>query len=457
MKVAVVGAGLAGLAAARTLVADGHEVVVLEARDRVGGRTEGMTLDDGTPLELGGQWLGEGHTRMYELVEELGLEVFRTWNDDGALLVDLLGKRSRMKPHKGAVPRLSPFALADLGQAMLRFDRLAARTDLERPWLTEGAASLDGQTFETWIRRNLRTRAGRAYFRIACEAVWAAEAADVSLLHALFYTKSNADLETLLAVDRGAQQDRVVGGSVRVSEAMATALGDRVRLGEQVRGIAQDDTGARVSTRAGTTYDVDAVIVTVPPTLAGRLEHDPPLPSWRDQLTQRMPAGSVIKVFAVYPEPFWRQDGLNGQVASDVGPVKVVFDNSPPSGTPGVLMGFFEGHEARVWARRSEEDRRQAAVRCFVRYFGPGAAHPERYVERDWMAEEHTRGCYGAHFTTGVWTSYGEAWREPVGRVHWAGTECAPEWNGYMEGAVRSGEAVARDVAARRDLGRTPA
>jgi monoamine oxidase len=91
-------------------------------------------------------------------------------------------------------------------------------TDLQRPWLTPDAEVLDAQTWESWIRRNLRTKAGRAYFRVACEAVWAAEASDVSLLHALFYAHSNADLETLLAVDRGAQQDRVVGGSVRVAD-----------------------------------------------------------------------------------------------------------------------------------------------------------------------------------------------------------------------------------------------
>ena len=446
--VVVVGAGLAGLAAARWLVAHGHEATVVEARERVGGRTQTQVLEDGTPLELGGQWFGEGHTRMYELAGELGLETFRTWNDEGALLLDLLGKQSRVKPVKGAVPRLSPFALADLAQGLLRFERLAARTDLERPWRTPGAEALDGQTWESWIRRNLRTRAGRAYFHVACEAVWAAEASDVSLLHALFYTHSNADLETLLAVDRGAQRDRVVGGSARVAEAMAAALGERVVLGRPVRQVLHDGSGVRVVTRDGVEYRGDAAIVTLPPTLAGRLEYDPPLPSWRDQLTQRTPAGSVIKVYAIYPTPFWRGAGLNGQAASDTGPVKVTFDNSPPSGTPGALMGFIEGGEARIWARRTEAERREAVLGCFTRYFGAAAARPEQYLERDWMAEEFTRGCYGAHFAPGVWTSYGEAWRAPVGRIHWAGAECSPQWNGYMEGAVRSGEATAAAVAA---------
>jgi monoamine oxidase len=447
-SVVVVGAGLAGLAAARRLVTHGHEVTVVEARERVGGRTEGLVLEDGTPLELGGAWIGEGHGRMYRLVAELGLSTFRTWNDDGSLLLDLQGKQSSVKPHKGAAPRMSPFAVADLAQGLVRFGRLAARTDLERPWLTPDAEVLDGQTWESWIRRNLRTKTGRAYFHIACEAVWAAEPSDVSLLHALFYTHSNADLETLLSVDHGAQQDRVTGGSVLVAEAMAAGLGERVVLGRPVRRIEHDGDGVRVIAREGSVYRGDAAVVTLPPTLAGRLEYDPPLPSWRDQLTQRMPAGSVIKAFATYPEPFWRQEGLNGQAASDAGPVKVTFDTSPPSGKPGVMMGFIEGKEARVWARRSTAERREAVVGCFVRYFGPAAARPEQYVERDWMAEEFTRGCYGAHFAPGVWTSYGEAWRAPAGRLHWAGAECAPQWNGYMEGAVRSGEAAADAIAA---------
>lgn len=445
MTVIVVGAGLAGLSAARRLVASGREVVVLEARDRVGGRVRGGELA-GHPVEVGGTWLGEGHAMMYALVEELGLATFRTWNDSGSVLLELGGRQSRLAPHKGATPRLNPFALADLAQGLLRFERMATKVDLEQPWATPGARRLDGQTFESWIRRNLRTSAGRAYFHTACEAVFAADACDLSLLHALFYARSNADFETLLAVDRGAQQDRVVGGSVRVAEGLAVLLGDRVRLGAVVRSVRQGADEVAVELRDGSRVTGERLVVAIPPMLAGRLEYDPPLPSWRDQLTQKLPAGSVVKAFAAYPTPFWRDEALNGQAASDRGPVKVTFDVSPPAAEVGMMLGFIEGGDARDWVRLSAQDRRRSFLDSLVRYFGPAAGNPIAYLEQDWTAEEFSRGCYGAHFAPGVWTAFGEALRPPVGRIHWAGAEYAVHWNGYMEGAVRSGEATADEV-----------
>lgn len=441
--VVVVGAGLSGLAAARRIAAAGRSVVVVEARDRVGGRTEAGTLADGQWIELGGQWVGPTQDRMYELIAELGLETIPTWND-GDIVFGLGRRAGRLAPRKGAVPRLNPFAIADLAQATVRWGRLARTVDLERPWETRNARELDGQTFRSWVQRNLRTPQGRAYFELYCEAVFSADLADMSLLHALFYTHSGTDMDTLMAVDRGAQQDRVAGGSWRISERLAADLD--VRLDQPVRTVAQTGTGVRVTTRDGTAYEAGRAIITLPPTLAGRLEYDPPLPGWRDQLTQKLPAGSVVKVYAVYPTPFWRDAGLNGQAGSDRGPVKVTFDNTPPGYDRGILMGFIEAEDGRHWARRPAAERQAAVVDCFVRYFGPQAATPLEYVERDWMAEEFSRGCYGAHFAPGVWTGFGPALREPVGRLHWAGAECSPVWNGYMEGAVRSGEATADEV-----------
>jgi len=189
-------------------------------------------------------------------------------------------------------------------------------------------------------------------------------------------------------------------------------------------------------------------VIALPPTLAGRIAYDPPLPGHRDQLTQRMAQGTVIKCMAIYPEPFWRVEGLTGQAASDIGPVRVTFDNSPPDGVPGVLLGFLEGRQARALGRRTPEERRDAVVGCFARMFGPRAASPEGYVERVWADEEWTRGCYGCAMPTGAWTEFGPALRAPIGPLHWAGAETATVWSGYMDGAVSSGERAAADIVA---------
>lgn len=439
--VAVVGAGIAGLIAARDLVAAGKEVVVLEARDRVGGRVLNHQLSDGTVVELGGQWIGPTQLRMAKLTAELGLETFPTHNTGEHLL--RFGEQQAR--YRGTIPRLGPLVLADIGQAQARFDRLAARIPLEVPWAADRAKELDAQTFETWIRRNARTAKGRELLRLYAEAVFAAEASDFSLLHALFYTHSGGGVDALAGTRGGAQQDRFVGGSQLVPIRLAEQLGDRVRFGAPVRRIEQRANGATVL--ADEVYITAArVIVAVPPTLAGRIIYEPPLPGTRDQLTQRVPAGSVIKCHAVYETPFWREDGLTGQATGDRGPVKVVFDNSPPSGAPGVLLAFLEGAIARRLNRVDLDERRAAVTGSLVDFFGPRAANPVEYVELDWTEEQWTRGCYGAHFPPGVWTQYGPALRAPIGRIHWAGAETATFWSGYMDGAVQSGERAAAEV-----------
>ena len=442
----VVGAGIAGLIAARDLAAAGREVVVLEARDRIGGRVLNHQLSDGTTVELGGQWIGPTQLRMAKLTAELGLETFPTYNT-GDHLLRFGDKQGR---YRGTIPRLGPLVLADIGQAQARFDRLAARIPLEVPWTADRAEELDGQTFETWIRRNALTAEARQLLRLYAESVFAAEASDFSLLHALFYTHSGGGVDVLAGTRGGAQQDRFVGGSQLVPIRLAEQLGDRVRLGVPARRIRQRDDAVTVETDS-VAVTARRGIVAVPPTLAGRIVYDPPLPGMRDQLTQRLPAGSVIKCHAVYDTPFWRDAGLTGQAAGDHGPVKIVFDNSPPEGTPGVLLAFLEAAAARHLHRADPDDRRAAVLGSLVDFFGPRAAQPVEYIDLDWSDEEWTRGCYGAFFPPGVWTRYGRALRAPIGRLHWAGAETATVWAGYMDGAVQSGERAAAEVLSRSE------
>jgi len=442
--VAIVGAGLAGLTAARRLVDAGVEPVVVEARDRVGGRTLNHEIGDGKVVEVGGEWVGPTQRRMLALSHELGVDTFPTY-DEGENVIEWRGENKR---YRGAIPRINPAILADVAQAQVRLDRMARRVPLEAPWEADRAARWDAQTFATWLHRNVATAGARTLLEIGVEAVWAQEPSDLSLLHVLFYTHSGGGFDALIGTSGGAQQDRFVGGSQLVALRLAETLGDeRIALQAPVRRIAHGVDGVTVAAD-GLEVRARRAIVALPPSLAGRIAYDPPLPGYRDQLTQRMAQGSVIKCMAIYPEPFWRAEGLTGQAASDIGPVRVTFDNSPPDGAPGVLLGFLEGRQARALGRRTPEQRRDAVVGCFARMFGPRAASPDGYVERVWADEEWTRGCYGCAMPTGAWTEFGPALRAPIGPLHWAGAETATVWSGYMDGAVSSGERAAADIVA---------
>jgi monoamine oxidase len=437
--VVVVGAGLAGLTAARELSGAGLDVRVLEARDRVGGRTLSQPVGEHPEdiVELGGQWVGPTQHEVLSLAQELGIQTYPT-HATGQNLFEYPG--GKLKRYSGTIPMLAPHVMVDYGQADLRLKRLIKTVDPEVPWESEDAERLDEQSFATWIRRTAKTRTARETLTAAIRAVFAVEPADVSLLHVLFYAAAAGGWDDLLDTEGGAQQDRLAGGTQQLSIRMAEELDGLVQLSAPVRSIRTEADGVVAGE-----IRAHRAIVAVPPTLAGRIEYDPPLPAPRDQLTQRMPMGSVIKCIAVYEEPFWRDDGLSGQAFSLPGPAQVIFDNTPPNGSPG-LIAFLEAKDARELARVSETDRREAVLRGFQRLFGRRAAHPVRYFEKDWSAEPYSRGCYAGVLGPGAWTAYGHLLREPVGRIHWAGTEVATRWMGYMDGAIQSGRRAAAEV-----------
>jgi monoamine oxidase len=441
--VVVVGAGLAGLAAARRLVDAGAEVVVLEARDRVGGRTLTVPAADGTPIDHGGQWIGPTQDRIAALAERLGVTTYPSY-ERGLNTEFRDGQAIRFD---GQLPDGDPVSAVAMGQAIRELDAMAARVPLEAPWTAEEALAWDSQTVETWLQARVGSELARSWLREAIRSTLAAEARDLSLLHTLFVIGSAGGIAPLLATAGGAQERRFHQGAQAISIRLAESLGGRVVLGAPARVVRHGEAGVVVEAE-GRTVTAGRAILAMPPAIAGRIGYRPALPGWRSQLTQRVPMGSVIKVHAVYEEPFWRQEGLSGFAVSDRGPVTIVYDNSPEDGSPGVLVGFIEGEQARSWARRNRADRRAGVLACLADYFGERAGRPRELLERSWADEEYSGGCFAGYFPPGVWTSFGQALREPIGRLHWAGTETATAWTAFMEGAVQSGQRAADEVLA---------
>jgi monoamine oxidase len=351
----------------------------------------------------------------------------------------------------GTAPN-DPTIVPELAAVVTQLNEMSKEVPVDAPWASPRAAEWDGQTLETWIKDNTTTDRFRSLLPVATRPIFGTEARDLSLLFTLFYIAASGDERNAGTFDRnfnsrnGAQQWRIAGGSQIVAFRIAQELGPgRVKLSSPVRAIEQ---GAQeVTVKAGKhVYAGQHVIVAIPPTLAGRIRYDPPMPMERDQLMQHVAQGALTKVAATYDRPFWRDKGLNGTALSTDHLVTVTFDDSPESGSPGALVGFVGGDNARIYARMSDDERRERVLGDFAAYFGDEARNATEFLDTRWPDEVWSRGGPVGVHGPGSLLAYGPALRRPVGRIHWAGTETSTYWNGYMDGAVRSGERAAAEV-----------
>jgi monoamine oxidase len=454
--VVVVGAGFAGLTAALRLKQAGKSVLVLEARKRVGGRAHNAPIPGGEITERGAAFIGPTQDHIAGLAREFGVGTFPTYDTgDNVYIRD--GNRTTYSDTgiTGTAPP-DPVILPDLALVVTMLDQMATKVDVNSPWTAADAASWDAQTLQSFIEAHSVTPQFRQLIPAATRPIFGAEPRELSLLFTVFYIAASGNEQNVGTFERnfntrmGAQQDRFDGGSQLVALRVAKRLGKkRVLLKQPVRRIVQEKHGVTVLTKR-LRVRAKHVIVAIPPTLAGRIDYRPDLPALRDQLTQRLPQGNLTKVACVYERPFWRDAGLTGTAVALDGFVNATFDDTPPDGSPGVIFGFVGGDQSRAFHALPPGQRKAAIVSEFTQFFGAGAANPIDYIESYWAGERWSRGCPVGIAGPGLYTGYGPALRQPIGRIHWAGTETSTYWNGYMDGAVRSGERAAAEV-----LGRT--
>ena len=442
--VVVVGAGFAGLSAARALMRQSKKVVVLEARDRVGGRVKAAQIA-GRVIDAGGMWVGPTQTRLLDLIKEYGLHTVPQF-ETGANIAELGGKRLTAS---GETLGLDSETQVEYDRIVKDLTKLSDQIPLDAPWTLPHAEEYDHMTADDWFQSQTKNNTVLDFLRAYVRGIFTADSYQISFLFFLFYLRSGDNYDMLYGFENAAQAWTVKETMHQVAARVAAELGRAIVLQAPVRTISQDAGGVLVNSDVGS-WKCDYAIVAVPLPLSVRINYKPVLPPERDILAQHMPMGSVIKYWVAYEKPFWRERGLNGMLQSDQPPSEFISgDFTPAEGRPGLLAGFIEAHNAMAWTGRPMEERKKLVVERLVNFLGPEAAHPIDYEDQDWPADPWSRGCYGASMMPGVMTTVGKVIRQPHGRIHWAGTETSTKWMGYIDGAIRSGDRAAEEVLAR--------
>lgn len=444
--VLVVGAGLAGLGAARALHTDGFDVLVLEARDRVGGKTHSTHTASDDVVEYGGQWVGADQDRVLALVDEFDIDT-RPQYHEGTAVTRLGDERVVTDSYVEAYEALPDDATDELHAAFDDIASAVSTVPTDRPQDAPNAAVWDAMTLASWADDRFETDEAQAAFERMIPGIYTADPGDISFLFFLHYaaTAGGFDMVAGLAEDADSHASVVVDVNA-IARSLAAPLGDRVRTGHPVSHVAQDEDGVVATTPEGA-FEARRAIVALPPALAGRLQYEPVLPASRDELTQRFPGARVIKCHLRYDTPFWRGEGFSGIAEDTQGPANYYFDDGVPGGETGRLVGFICGSAARRWSDASREERRNALTDQLAGLFADDRfATPIDYLEHDWTSDPHARGAYHCYPTPGTITACWDAIRTPVGRLHWASAETATRWYGHMDGAIRAGERAANDV-----------
>lgn len=455
VDVAIIGAGLSGLTAARDLLHAGKSVIVLEARDRVGGKVYNHPLTNGGVTEVGAEFVGPTQDKVLGMISDLGLQTFHTYSQGQSILW-----RNNTRhvftpdPALGGSPPVDPFSLAQIAAAQAQLDEWAAELNVSAPWTHPQATKWDNQTFEDYLSQYADHADARFVLSTACNSLLSVEPREISLLYVLAYIAAAGNKTTigtlgrLIAVQDGAQESRVVGGTGLIPQRLADKVGhNHIVLNAPVNSVVKSGSGYKVCSRAGTVKAKNVVLAMAPPLLR-QIAFEPALPAHRQKLNEETKMGALGKGIPIYETAFWRKsENLSAQVQSDSGSVRVTFDSSPEDESFGALLGFLLADEMRALNKLPATEAQSKIVADYVRYYGKQAANFTEFVLQRWDLEEWSRGGPVAIAPPNILTKYGSALRQHAGGLHFAGTETSEYWTGYMDGAIRSGERVAREIA----------
>ena len=288
-------------------------------------------------------------------------------------------------------------------------DRLAARVPLEAPWDAPDAVDLDSVTFASWLEANATAEAIREVRPIRG---FLGDFEHFSLLHLLFYSRSNGGVGSLIGI--GERHDTIAfdGALHVVAERVADSLGESIRYEAPVREVLEEGTGLSIEARGRRTR-ARRCIVAIPPTLASGISFDPPLIGERDELNRRMPLFTQIKAQILYSEPFWRAGGMSGRAVTEV---VETFDTSPIDGEAAVLTVLsWASDTTRDLGRLDPESRKRAILAEVASLWGAAGMHPVAYVDRSWGDDPYSRGCVMS-MPPGVWTGPADRSAGPAAR-----------------------------------------
>lgn len=435
--VIVIGAGAAGLMAAKEIVNAGKSVCVLEARDRVGGRIKAGMIA-GEVIDHGGMWMNQEQIPLIDLAALYDMAV-SPQPVVGNSILDLSHKKNYFNPEQMGLPFFSNLTMY---LAVRRAEYDASLVTKGAPWKAEQARKWDSESLQYWIDKHLRTKIARDYFETSMRIEMSAEPSQISYLYFLDLLSAEQGTD----VSQGQWSHKLVGGMHALFQKMADELSDQIILSAEVTDISQDERGVQVCTNDKGDYHAQYVINTAPPRIAAKINYSPRLPAKLDTLMQNTVVGAAIKCYIAYDTPFWRERELSGLIVNNTSPVTITLDATPEGSDKGILVGMMVGAKALEASEYTVEERKQAFVNLLVDNFGPEAAHPIDYIDNDWSTERWTRGGYAGHLPTGVLTMLRSGIYKETGRVHWAGTERGKKWNGLISGALESGQREALRV-----------